>query len=69
MVANPYNLNRQLGYEEILHLVRQLSDDDKAKLVKDIVIDEDASIEKTREDKLAYLKRNGGENGKANEEY
>ena len=61
MVANPYNLNSQLGYKEILHLVRQLSDSDKEKLVKDISVDvspkEIEPLEETGENTLAYLKK------------
>lgn len=56
MIANPYNLNLQLGYEEILHLVLQLSDSHKAKLVKDMNVD--ASLEEeSGATTLAYLKR------------
>lgn len=36
MISNPYNLSSQIGYEEILYLVKQLSNSDKAKLVREI---------------------------------
>lgn len=36
MISSQYNMNLQLGYAEIVQLVQQLSDSDKAKLVKEI---------------------------------
>jgi len=53
MVSNQYNMNLKLGYEEILHLVQQLSNKDKIKLVETIYAD--ASSKNPIENTFQYL--------------